>query len=248
MDFINYLESNNVIVVKNILRLKKLVYSNEEIKEHIDLIIKVQEILNNYDPKYFYTFKSFVWKKPEHFYKSLKLLKRQYAKLLENGPENEYEELILSSAAEYIDKADRACDNLRHSKYKVLIKRSMLRKEIALGKVSYDNLYMDEKIKIKDIKSIGYNMLEMDIIQFLSKIKKRISINDLIQFIEYFCSEKGLSSISENFILTMLSYPSKYIKHTLRYFENPAYYVQNTHIDKFKNALLLDGESLYEYF
>ncbi len=248
MDFVNYLESNGIIVVKNFSEPNKYGYSDKEIRNHIHLIIKVQDILNNYEPKDFYSFKSFVWKKPEHLFKNLKSFKKCYNKLLEKGPQNQYESLILEFGNEYIKRANSCSEDLKSIKYKLLIKRSMTNKEIALCKTFYDNLRFEEKIKIRDLKAIGYNMVEMDIIQFLNKIKKRISNQELIEYVEYFCTLKGLSSISKKFILTMLCYPSKYIKYTLRYFENPAYYTQNAHIDKFKNALLLDGESLYEYF
>lgn len=244
MDFINYLQSNDIIIVKKFATFEKHGYSDNEIKEHINLIVKVQEVLNNYDPNDFFVFKSFVWKKPEHLNKNLRSLKKYYNKLLEEGPKNKYESHILKNGEECIRRGTRCSDELKLVKYKLLIKRSMVNKEIALGKTHYDNLKLEEKIKIKDIKSVGYNMAEMDIIQFLNKAKKNISDKELTQHIDYFCNLKGLSSISKRFILTMLSFPTKFIKYSLRYFENPAYYMQNTHIDKFKNALVLDGDSL----
>jgi len=244
VDFINYLNSNDIIIVKNFAGFEKYDYSDSEVKKHIDLIIKVQKILNDYDPNDFFIFKSYVWKKPEHLNKNLRSLKKYYNKILEDKPKNEYEDQIFKYGEEYIKLGTRCSDELKSVKYKLLIKRSMVNKEIALGKANYDNLKMEEKIKIKDINSIGYNMVEMDIIQFLNKIKKRIPDKELIQHVNYFCNLKGLSAISKKFILTMLSFPSKFIKYSLRYFENPAYYMQNVHIDKFKNALVLDGELL----
>ncbi len=247
MDFLNYLQSNDIIIVKNFSNIEKRNYSDEDIKNHLDLIGKVQIILKNYDPKYFYSFKSFVWKKPENFNKNLKTVKKFYNKLLENGPKNEYENIILNVGHILIRRAEICNEELKSSKYKSLIKRSMTNKEITLGKVNYDNLKQEEKIKIIDIKSIGYNMLEMDAIQFLSKIKKKIPYENIPKYCKYYCEIKDLTSLSVDFIITMLSYPSKFIKNTKRYFENKAYYEQNVHIDKFKNAILQDGESLYEF-
>ncbi len=76
----------------------------------------------------------------------------------------------------YINRAEKVIESIYENGYINLVWRSMDRKEICLGKTHFNNIRYNEGIEVIDINKCSYNMVEMDCIELLYKINKKIHL------------------------------------------------------------------------
>lgn len=172
------------------------------------------------------------WRKLNLYYKSIV------------SPQNSFEELLLNKGEKLIERGDRALESINISDYMNIIKRSMKRNEICIKNTYFDNLVEREKIEVRDINNLSYDLVETDGLYFLNKLKgknKNIDLNDLI---EYFIKVENIQKESKCFMKASLSFPCNFTRCVLRY----RYEKKDWDIEYFKKRLLKaiekDGESL----
>lgn len=144
-----------------------------------------------------------------------------YIKFLEQkNQHNKFEKTLIYNSEKYINMAERALKCVDDPSYINFIIRAMEGEEICLGRVWFNNLAMDNgKIYIRDMGSLAYNMIEMDCVEFLKRVRKRnvgLDIN-YWELCDYFCEKSNLNYNSRTFIFNMLSFPTEFILCVNRY-------------------------------
>lgn len=177
-----------------------------------------------------------------------KIYIRRFGKDLDNlnrkGPSNNFEKQLVEHGDLYLKRAKKCIDNIYMNNYIGLIMRSMNRAEVCLGNTSFDNLRKEAILEVKSVDNCCYNMLEMDLIYLLSKIKRRGVEVDFNILIKEFCRLESLESDSEKFISSILSYPYEFMKCCNRYREKTKNWTEDEYTLKLEKAMVLDGYSL----
>ncbi|MDF2884396.1 MAG: putative spore coat protein [Clostridiaceae bacterium] len=218
-DFINYLESNEIAVVKCFENDKRNLKNISEamLKEQIDNIVEFQNRVKGYNGYMNNRINNNTGKLIEKYKVDLKKVKKVVLSLKSSYEENEIETLILSNSDYHIRKAEESISNIQKLNYAGLLMRSMKNDEICLGKTYFDNLRRMENIQIIDADKCCYNMIETDIIYLIEKLlRKNINLN-YKELIMYFCDKANLEQDSYEFIKSALGYPQYFFKYCLRY-------------------------------
>ncbi|SQC00421.1 spore coat protein CotS [Clostridium tetanomorphum] len=108
----------------------------------------------------------------EQYKVNLKKVNRDLNRLKNEGVNNSFENILFQKGEEFIQRGEKAVDNIYKNGYYDLIKRSMKNREICLGAVDFNNLTKEDKLKVKYIKKCSHNMVEVDCFNFLYKYKK----------------------------------------------------------------------------
>ncbi|QAT38946.1 hypothetical protein [Clostridium sp. JN-9] len=218
-DFINYLESNKIAVVKyfeNDMRNLKNI-SDEMVIEHIDIIVEFQNRVRGYNGYMNNRINNNTGKLIEKYKVDLKKVKKAVTSLKTSAGKNQIEKLILSNSDYNIKKAEESINNIQKLNYTGLLMRSMKNEEVCLGRTYFDNLRKNETIEIIDADKCCYDMVETDIIYLFEKLlRKNIDLN-YSTLIRYFCDKADLGQDSCEFIKSSLGYPEYYFKYLLRY-------------------------------
>lgn len=218
-DFINYLESNEIVLVKyfenDSRNLKKI--SAEMVKQQIDIIVEFQNRVKGYNGYMNNRINNNTGKLIEKYKVDLKKVKKALDLLNTSGGKNEIEKLILSNSDYNIKKAEESIGNIQKINYTGLLMRSMRNEEVCLGKTYFDNLRKKETIEIIDVDKCCYNMIETDIIYLLEKLLRKNADLNYKELIRYFCEKASLEQDSYEFIKSSLGYPEYYFKYCLRY-------------------------------
>lgn len=183
-------------------------------------------------------------KSVEKYKINIKNLKREVSSISANNVTNEFENILVESSEEYMKRAEQSLQEIYASNYIGLIKRSMKRYEISLGNTYFTNLRKNEGIEIASLKRCAYNMLEIDGVYFINKMKRNGYKLDFEKLISSFCDIEGFNSNSNNFIKALISYPHEYMKCIERYRENRNMCTVSDFKLCLKRAMEKDGESI----
>lgn len=145
---------------------------------------------------------------------------------------NSMDAFILENGENILNKVDEAIDMLKEIDYLGIIRRSMKKNEICLGRVDEGNLRVIESIEVGSLKGVSYNLVEEDIYNYLKRVKKRDSTVNLNKFIEEYINLSSLNRDSKDYISILLSIPYDSLKQWYRYKYNkknllPEEYLKN---------------------
>jgi len=149
-----------------------------------------------------------------------KKLKRDIKKIKLNTPENQFEELLLEIGDVYLERAENCIEEIYKWDYIDLISRSMQRVELCLGCTDFNHIAKDESIVISTLNNCCYNMVEIDCVYFINKLKKKGLTMNWESLIYKYCDFEGLECKSAKFISGLVSYPYEFMKCCSRYREN----------------------------
>lgn len=243
--FINYLESKGIKQVEN--------FKNEIQYEDITTALVEEQIFNINE---FHTrtlgymelmnkrLDNNIGKTVEQYKVYIRRLEKELDNLNKKGPSNNFEKQLVEYGDLYLKRAKKCIDNIYMNNYIGLIMRSMNRAEVCLGNTSFDNLRKESILEVRSVDNCCYNMLEMDLIYFLGKIRRKGVEVDFNILIKEFCRLEALESDSEKFILSILSYPYEFMKCCNRYRERTKKWTEDEYALKLEKAILLDGYSL----
>ncbi len=161
-----------------------------------------------------------------------------------DGPKNPFEELIIKYGKEVINRGEQCIRVAYDSDYIGIIKRSMRRTEICLGNTDFQNIKKRNFIEVVNFESCSYNMVEMDCLCLLNKLKKKGVKLDLQRLVNEFCQVEELEDSSSKFLVALLSYPHEFMKCCSRYREGKKQWSQERFSEKLIKALIQDGDSL----
>lgn len=139
---------------------------------------------------------------------------------------------ILENGEKLLNKVDKAIEDLKEIDYLGIIKRSMKKNEICLGRVDEGNLRVVEAIEVGSLKGATYNLVEEDIYNYLKRIKRRDKKGNLDKYIDEYIRLSHLNKHSKDYISILLSIPYDSLKQWYRYKYNkknllPEEYLKN---------------------
>ena len=235
LSFKEYLMKNNIDVCKEYFKRER-VTSDSDIIEQIKIANEVHEILRNYNNDGSFRVNSTIGKKIESTKLKVKRLERDIKIRTNKEEKNEVDKIILSKGTSILNQAILAINQAFKSDYLNLIKRSMVRKELCLGKIDGSNLKKDQSIKLGTIKGITYNLVEEDIYNYLRKIRKQRQEIRIDNIINQYIKVSNLTVQSQKYIDSLLLIPSDSIKYWLKYIENKRKISLNEHFVNIKEA------------
>jgi hypothetical protein len=174
----------------------------------------------------------------------IKRFSKQLNNFKRNGISNEFEKLIFKYGDVYLERANMCMNTIYKSDYINLILRSMKRTEMCLGNTYFNNLRKLKNLEIIDIEDCCYNMVEMDLVSLLGKVKRKGIQDDFSSCITEFCELESLDNNSFNFIASMISYPYEFIRCCNRYREGTKNWTTEQYTEKLQKAMVADVDSL----
>lgn len=243
--FVEYLKSKGIYVVKQFNRNSKQEHLTlDRIKEQISIINEFHKRTLGYTGIMNKRLENNIGKIVERYKIYIKRLKRYLEQISNFKNRSNFEEKLNEVGGKYLIRSQKCIDNLYKNNYIDLIIRSMNKVEMCLEDNYFDNLRRVKDIQVINVKNCCYNMVEMDLVYFLNKIKrknKNINFNELI---EDFCIDECLNDNSFQFVVSILSYPYQFMKCCNRYRYNVKDWTEDEYLFRLDKSIDEDGESL----
>lgn len=216
-EFYDYIYKKDIIIINcNSFNVKNKI-TTEDAKIQLDILCELHETIGGYEGSAGFTLPNNIGKLVENCKVEIKKNNR-FIRYLENqGSNNGFESLLLKIGDKYINRAEKSVECVYKSNYMDIIYRSMKRGEICVVNSSEDNLRKGGKIEIAKGKKFCYEILEIDAVNYLNKLKRKNNDIDIEELIDYFCTIEGLDENSNCFIRAMISYPFEFMKCVNRY-------------------------------
>lgn len=244
LSYEQYLSENNIRLVENFKSIILQEVSEKKILEQLEAINSFHTISMGYTTISNKFIRNKLGKAVEKYKLNLKNLKRDIKSFSVSNSINEFESTIIDTSDEYIKRTEKCLSEVEASDYIALLKRSMRRYEITLGNTYFTNLRKNDGIEIKTLKRCSYNMVEIDGVYFLNKMKRNGFKTDFRKLIDKFCEIEGLEENSSKFMRALISYPHEYMKCVEKYRKNN----KSLSIDDFRfclrKSIEKDGESI----
>jgi len=144
---------------------------------------------------------------------------------------------LLSSGENIINQGKEALEGIKDIDYLGLIRRSMGKNEICLGRVDEGNLRRNNGIEIGNIKNISYNLFEEDIYEYLKKIRRRGSISNEVLYIEEYITQERLDNSSSDYIKLLLEVPYDCLRQWYRYAQGKRSMAPEDYLEDIQAAL-----------
>lgn len=239
-----YLKSKGIYVVRQFNRDLKQEITLNRIKEQISIISEFHKRTLGYTGVMNKRLDNNIGRAVERYKIYIRKLKKYLEQISSYKNRSNFEEKLNEVGEGYLIRAERCIENLYKSNYIDLILRSMSRVEMCLTDIYFDNLRKAKDIQVINIKNCCYNMVEMDLVYFLNKIKRKgIDIN-FSELIKGFCIDESLDDNSLQFILSILSYPYQFMKCCSRYRYNTKNWTEDEYLIRLDKSMKEDGKSL----
>ncbi|WP_294154401.1 spore coat protein [uncultured Clostridium sp.] len=215
-----YFESKGIVVIG-----KYFAYSNDfsrkSCENQINTMVELHKLLANCKFNNLTRFGSTIGKEIEDYKVQLKKIQRDYKILFDKDTKKDVEKLFLLEGKRMIDKAIQAVDYICSNGYLDIIRRSMNREEICIGRADEGNLRKaDGKFEIGVIKAMSYNLVEEDLYKYIKRLQKKAIKIDEEEFIRCFVHQSHLSLSSINYLRGLCTYPRDFFKTWEKYKEN----------------------------
>jgi hypothetical protein len=248
-----YNEFSDYMIFKGIKNVGVMQFNPENIDENIteELVIEQFHAIYAFHEKSF-GFNGYLRNKLnnntgkiiEEYKIYIKKLTRDINKIKRDEPKNSFEELILKYGNGVINRGEMCIRAAYHSDYIEIIKRSMRRGEICLGNTDFKNLQKNRNVEVVSFEDCNYNMVEMDCLLLLNRLKRKGGKFDYKRLVNEFCNIEGLEDTSSKFIIALISYPHEFMKCCNRYREGKKQWPEDRFSEKLIKALSQDGDSL----
>ena len=190
----------------------------KDITSQINLIVDAHKTLIGFNFNGTSRIKSTIGKEVEEYKVQIKKLQRHYDYIVDKCCANDVEKLILANGKTMLKQAKEAVNHIYGHDYFGVIKRSMNRDEICIGKVDRNNLRRNEgKIEIGTIKEMTYNLVEEDLYNYIKKLQRKQFDIDEEELIKLFVHGSHLSFNSFDYLRGLCSYPKDFLKIWERY-------------------------------
>jgi len=239
--FEKYLNSKGITIDEKYEDKKSKYINPDIIMNQLKLIVKFHNEVVGYREYNESNLPDEIGKTVEKFNVEMKKVKRILNNIKYEKPKNHFEKILLFNGDMYMERAKRALNIASGQKYINVINRSMKRGEICIGNPYFDNLFEKEGIIITNTNNCSYDLIEMDAIKFFRKIKAKGYKFDLDYFINEYCKLEALDSYSNEYIMSLLSYPYYFIKCCLRYKDKKKDWNETDYLDELIKARRYDG-------
>jgi hypothetical protein len=234
-----YLNAKGITIIEQYFSYDKNVYK-KDIVSQINLIVEVHKTLVGCNFNGTSRIKSTIGKEVEEYKVQIKKLQRHYDYIIDKRSANDVEKLILANGKTMLKQAKEALEYIYGHDYFGVIKRSMNREEICIGKVDRNNLRKNEgKIEIGTIKGMTYNLVEEDLYNYIKKLQRKQLDIDEEELIKLFVHGSHLSFNSFDYLRGLCSYPKDFFKIWERY--------RDTKKEKTDEEILLELKKSLKY-
>lgn len=217
---INQYLSKNKITIKGKYFGSDRSVEFKDIISQIELLVELQKILMGCKFDDVSRVRSIIGKEVEGYKVQIKKLQRHYDYIVSKAYTNEVEKLILSEGKIMLKQGKKALKYIYEHDYFGVIKRSMNREEICIGKVDRSNLRKVEgEFQIGSLKGISYNLVEEDLYNYIKKLQRKEADIDEEELIRTFVYKSHLSLNSLDYLKGLCSYPKDFLKVWDRYKE-----------------------------
>ena len=240
MDIYEYLSSRSIIISDEKFK------DNAEVSvsDQIQLISDAHKRLLDGKEAIIPRIQSVIGREFEGYKVDIKKNKNYINKIINNKSTNE--DYLIDEGSRIIKKAQETLSLLDLEIYFSIIKRSMKRYEICLGRVDESSLKRDknEIIYIRSNKYIVYDLLESDCYNYIKKIKRRKKGYGINNIIDEFVNKSALDQGSIKYLRILSIYPNESMK-ILNKCRNGRIDITNEDVvSKFRNAKECDGIKL----
>lgn len=218
--FLDYLARNDITIDEQAFGIDYRNITEKNVEEQLLIISEFHKKILGYNGYMNMRLENKTGRMVEQYKTCNRKLKRDLKNIKANSPQNQFEEVLLKTGDKYLDTAEACIDDIYKWDYIELISRSMQRVEICLGCTDFDNIVKDGCIKISTVENCCYNMIEVDGIYLINKLKKKGLVMDWENLILKYCDFEGLEYKSVKFMSSLISYPYEYMKCCNRYREN----------------------------
>lgn len=192
--------------------------SKNDIISQINLIVELHKNLLGCSFNGLNRIKSTIGKEIESYKVQIRRLQKHYDYIFNKACTSEIENFILSNGKIMLTQAVSALNYIDEHDYFGIIRRSMNRSEICLGKVDKNNLRRNkDKIEIGTVKAMTYNLVEEDLYNYIKRLQRKELDIDEEELLKAFVYESHLSYNSIDYLKGLLSYPKDFLKVWERY-------------------------------
>ena len=242
MDIYEYLSSRSIIISDEKFK------DNAEVSvsDQIQLISDAHKRLLDGKEAIIPRIQSVIGREFEGYKVDIKKNKNYINKIINNKSTNYIEDYLIDEGSRIIKKAQETLSLLDLEIYFSIIKRSMKRYEICLGRVDESSLKRDknEIIYIRSNKYIVDDLLESDCYNYIKKIKRRKKGYGINNIIDEFVNKSALDQGSIKYLRILSIYPNESMK-ILNKCRNGRIDITNEDVvSKFRNAKECDGIKL----
>lgn len=192
-----FLLENDIYIIGKYFKNKG---ENIDISNHIDIIINLQKVLMRYHSIEKNSILSEIGKRIDRIGVMAKKLDERFYDL------SYYEKCVLDKVKEQLRKIENV-------DYIDLYKRGLLKDEVCIERVDESNLRVLDRMEIGKIKSINFNIVEDDFIDYLSRYKKIYSKEILREYAKEYVQKANLKKNSFQYINLMVDLPIDSLKH-----------------------------------
>lgn len=215
-----YLNIRGITIMEQCFSYDKNMYK-KDINSQINLIVELHKTLIGCNFDELSRLKSTIGKEVESYKVQVKKLQSHYDYIVSKNCTNEVEKLIVSNGKIMLKQAREALNYIYEHDYFGVIKRSMNREEICLGKVDSSNLRkVGGKIEIGIIKGMTYNLVEEDLYSYIKKLQRKQFNIDEEELIKVFVHGSHLSFNSFYYLRGLCSYPKDFLKLWEKYMDS----------------------------
>jgi len=242
-----YLNIRGITIMERYFSYDKNIYK-KDITSQINLIVELHKTLIGCNFNELSRLKSTIGKEVESYKVQIKKLQSHYDYILSRTCANEVEKLILSNGKIALKQAKDALNYIYEHDYFGIIKRSMNREEICIGKVDSSNLRKNgDQIEIGIVKGMAYNLVEEDLYSYIKKLQRKQVNIDEEELIKIFVYGSHLSFNSFYYLRGLCSYPKDFLKLWERYMDRNKKMINPINMEKV-NSIYNEMDMLNEKY
>ena len=242
-----YLNIRGITIMERYFSYDKNIYK-KDITSQINLIVELHKTLIGCNFNELSRLKSTIGKEVESYKVQIRKLQSHYDYILSRTCANEVEKLILSNGKIALKQAKDALNYIYEHDYFGVIKRSMNREEICIGKVDSSNLRKNgDQIEIGIVKGMAYNLVEEDLYSYIKKLQRKQVNIDEEELIKIFVYGSHLSFNSFHYLRGLCSYPKDFLKLWERYMDRNKKMINPINMEKV-NSIYNEMDMLNEKY
>lgn len=241
-EFYSYFIKNNIRILETKFQIEdKIQY--KDIVNQIDLITLFHKELKGYKENLIPRIGSTIGKDFENYKLQIRKLSMDIESISKKDNLTQLDLFILDKGPMIIKKGKNSINSILNSDYEGLIRRSMISYEVCLGKVDESNLKLSEDgyLKVGTVDYLTYNLIEHDFYNYIKKIRRKVSINNMDKLIERYLNSLDLDSRSLEYLKALFNFPDESLKVWVRFKSGKKYVGCKECLEALKVAMTIDG-------